>query len=71
LKDAVFVYVGDFGATPISDITLAAYDVEFLKNGDKKWRLSSKKRANVKRMYADLEAAQRYFWKRNEDRDVL
>ena len=65
------VYVGDFGHTPITDQTLKAYSVEFLKGEGKLWRRSSKNRENVERMYADLAVVQRYFWVRDEDREGL
>jgi hypothetical protein len=71
VKNSVLVYQGDFGVTPITDETLKAYSVEFLKGVDRKWRRSSKNRENVQRMYRDLEAVQRYFWVRDEDREKL
>ena len=64
-------YVGDFGQAPISDETLRGYSTEFLKEPGILWRRSKTKRDNVARMYEDLATVQRYFWKRDEDRNHL
>ena len=71
MKNARLVYVGDFGPALVTEETLKAYRAEFLAGNDRKWRRSSKNRENVARLYADLEAVQRYFWKRAEDREKL
>ena len=71
MRNIKVIYVGDFGAAPVSDVTLAAYSVEFLKGDSKVWRRSSKKRSDVARYESDMAAIQRYFWMRNEDREQL
>ena len=72
MKKTTLVYVGDYGETVIAPETLKAYGVEFLNGApDKRWRRSSRNRARVRCMYADLAAVQRYFWVRDEDRDKL
>jgi uncharacterized protein YraI len=66
-----FVYVSDFGKIPISDKTIAAYQIEFLVNPPPAWRRSSRKRRLAARFNEDMAAAMRYFWTRDEERSEL
>ena len=66
-----FVYVGDYGTSRVTDETLKAYGVEFLKDTSQTWRRSSKKRADAQRFIRDIEAVQRYAFKAAKELDPL